>query len=313
MQNADVAALLDARSLNAGFIVVRPCPLSQKLYTAIRQMTTRRQRVDDQRALNAAVRTMKSKRQRRQNALRVQGLDRRRFASGVEYFEKSGRLFPRPDADVCRSPSLACPLVVHNNWIVGKEAKIYRFREHLMWLYDGDERYYTSETRNYLTYENPMPMMSDVTPTEVTETELAALRTAFIVGYLLDRVVILPRFHCTAAHVQCPLNSLVHIKTFDAACAGRYRENSFLRHPKVPASVKQEQISQPLIPPDDRTTTAHVTASKVKSLFSQISAKVLNLGSLQQVTVDFKHGSVDRTFIRKLGTAIRRSRYRQLH
>jgi len=32
-------------------------------------------------------------------------------------------------------------MVVHNNWIVSREAKIYRFKEHFMWMYDKDSYY----------------------------------------------------------------------------------------------------------------------------------------------------------------------------
>jgi len=63
------------------------------------------------------------------------------------------------------------PLVVHNNWIVGKQAKVYRFREHLMWQYDsGAEQYYSSQTRCYLTYAN-YP-----TPTATTNTTRRQIR-----------------------------------------------------------------------------------------------------------------------------------------
>ena len=40
-----------------------------------------------------------------------------------------------PEDNPCRH----C-LIVHNNWITGQEAKIFRFREHGLWLVDGDHR-----------------------------------------------------------------------------------------------------------------------------------------------------------------------------
>jgi len=82
-------------------------------------------------------------------------------------------------------------------------------------------------------------MWSRYSAKNVTKRELSALKTALAIGHLLNRVVILPRFHCGLAHSECPLNSLIHIKTFDSVFSGQYRENSFLRHPKVPDSVKQ--------------------------------------------------------------------------
>jgi len=53
---------------------------------------------------------------------------------GVDYFEKGHRVFP--SKEYCTN----C-MVVHNNWIVSREAKIYRFKEHFMWMYDKDSYY----------------------------------------------------------------------------------------------------------------------------------------------------------------------------
>jgi len=89
-----------------------------------------------------------------------------------------------------------CPVtVVHNNWIVSKEAKIYRFREHLMWVFDGSDRYYSSETRKYLTYTNPKPetsnnSLSSSEQKQLLQRQVLALRTALAIGYLLDRTVL---------------------------------------------------------------------------------------------------------------------------
>jgi len=306
VRNIDIAELWDSHSLNAGFIVVRPTQASRRLYSIIRHMTTVGG-IDDQTALNRAVRTMKSE---SPSSLRVTVLDEHRFLSGVHYFELSGHVYPDREDDDCQPPS-KCLLVVHNNWIVGKRAKIYRMREHLMWLYDGDDRYYSSETRNYLTLENPTP--SENVSTDVTGAELAALKTALVVGYLLDRVVILPRFHCTRAHVQCPLNSIVHIETFEAVCAGRYRENSFLINPKVPDSVKRGLIHQPLSVASNQSSVEHVTGDEVLRVFRQLSAKMLDVGNLQRVKIDFGDRPVDSDYISQLESAFRRARYRQDH
>lgn len=251
---------------------------------------------------------MKREQQHDKTVLQVNVLDKRRFFSGVDYFEMSDRKFPKL-TDGCESTNTSsCPLVVHNNWIVGKEAKIYRFREHLMWLYDGEDQYYSSNTRKYLTYRNPDPdtKSSNVASRKnVTESELSALKTALTIGHLLNRTVILPRFHCvTNTYQQCPLNSLIHIKTFDSVFSGRYRENSFLRHPKVPVSVKRNSVYIHF----NHTLQGLVSGTDIMSLFGELRAKVLNLNSLQRVKID-----VDENFSSELQTAIRRSRYRQIH
>ena len=167
-----------------------------------------------------------------------------------------------------------------------------------MWLYDGNDRYYSSETRKYLTYTNPKP----TTPKNATERELSALRTSLAIGHLLNRVVILPRFHCR--NLDCPLNSIIHIKTFDARFSGRYRESSFLQHPKVPDSVKEGVA--------DGHDIRNMNRLEMMRMFGEMSAKVLNLGNLQRVKVDLDDRSLDRELSSKLRTAFRRARYRQL-
>ena len=77
--------------------------------------------------------------------------------------------------------------------------------------------------------------------------EKAAVETALIIGFLLDRVVILLAFHCYGCvrnfrcdrpGAGCSMNSFLRIETFDAQFAGRYREDVFLDHDKGPAAVK---------------------------------------------------------------------------
>ena len=310
MQNADIAALLDARLLNAGFIVIRPSPVSQQLYRTVRRMTSNR-KIDDQRALNRAIGVMKRRRKRDDGVLRVNVLDKNQFLSGVDYFEKSGRKFPKLAVSCKPLSESKCPLVVHNNWIVGKNAKIYRFREHLMWLYDGYDHYYSSETRKYLTYTNPKPTTSNDLPKNVTERELSALRTALAIGHLLNRVVILPRFHCGTR--ECPLNSVVHIKTFDEHFSGRYRESNFLQHPKVPDSVKQSVTERQCVMNANQTFDVQLSCAEITQLFGEVSAKILKLGNLRRVKVDLYDRSNNAEFSSKLQKAFRRARYRQIH
>jgi len=314
VQNADIAALYDslrdARILNAGFIIIRPSPLGQQLYRTIRAIT-RSAEIDDQKALNRAIGMMKRRRKRDEEVLRVNVLDRNQFLSGLDYFEKSGRKFPKVFGGCKPQNTSKCPLVVHNNWIVSKEAKVYRFREHLMWLYDGNDQYYSSETRKYLMYTNPKPTTSSGLPRNVTERELSALRTALAIGYVLDRVVILPRFHFRDR--ECPLNSIVHIKTFDARFAGRYRENSFLQHPKVPDLVTQDVTDRQFFVHANQSFDVHVSRAEIMRLLGEVNAKVLNLGNLQRVKVELEDRSIDRVFSSELQNAFRRARYRQIH
>jgi hypothetical protein len=119
---------------------------------------------------------------------------------------------------------------------VSEEAKIYRFREHHMWMVDRDE-YYSSVTENYLTFDLPYALSEN---NKTRALERATLATALAIGQALNRTVILPKFHCfkgTAVKL-CPLNDIMMLTSFDAQFAGKYREHTFLTHPKVPQSVK---------------------------------------------------------------------------
>jgi len=310
VQDADMAGLWDLVEFNSGFVIVRPSALSLELYRKMRQLTatTSNRGINDQEALNKALNMMKDHSEHG-HVLRTKILDKEQFICGKNYFERSGRLFPFDNS----SGSSNKPVVVHNNYIVTKEAKIYRFREHLMWLNDGDNQYYSSETRNYLTYTNVNPRSSSATAKNVVERELSALKTALAVGHLLNRVVILPRFHRgDDDDRQCPLNFHVHIKTFDFVFLGLYRESSFLRHPKVPDSVKQSVKDLQFRLHDNQSSDILVSGTDVMRLFGKENAKVINLNDLQRVRIDANDRLFDREFSSKLQAPFRRSSYVQI-
>ena len=153
-------------------------------------------------------------------------------------------------------------------------SKIYRFKEHGWWMYDKDA-YYSNTSRRYFAYANTLVWPS--LEASVAE-ELIALKVVLAIGELLNRVVILPRFHCTAATAgggttapagsaqsrggaggagggslpphpdrDCPMDSLLNVTAFDAVFADRYRESSFLRHPLVPDAVTLDRSPPTLL------------------------------------------------------------------
>ena len=63
------------------------------------------------------------------------------------YFEVGKRMF----ANV--NPCQECVLV-HNNYIKSHSHKVYRFREHLMWVYDDSNEYYSNKEVKYIKYKN---------------------------------------------------------------------------------------------------------------------------------------------------------------
>jgi len=138
--------------------------------------------------------------------------------------------------------------------------------------------------------------------------EISALKTAMTTGYLLDRTVILPKF------LEYPLNSFIHVKTFNGQFSGRYREHSFLRHPKVPDQVKSELHTQAVvITKVGNSGRGSVAVSRFEILrqFGKINASVLAISSPRDVSVVLGTGRGDVAFSRKLRRGFPRSKYRQ--
>ena len=217
---------------NAGFVYVRPTDLGIYLYRQMLNLSVIEPMLDDQRQLNRIVGEMRRWKDRKFNYIRLPNSS---FSSGIIYFEHGSRTFAFDN----RSTEI---VVIHNNWIVSKEAKIYRFKEHLMWMLD-EKGYYSNPSAKYLTYENPL-VFKNLNMT--LDNERNALRNALAIGVILNRLVILPGFHCginETAKKHCALNSFYRITKFDEAFADRYREHVFLQNPKVPTSVKESLSS----------------------------------------------------------------------
>lgn len=149
------------------------------------------------------------------------------FVNGQIYFDKGKRYFAGeyPPCNTCA--------LVHNNCLLTKAAKIYRFKENQMWVYDINGYYYNPKTK-YLVYDNPMNYKNTTLTYGLEQT---ALRSAMAIGKMLNRKVILPKFHCE--HKHCPFNSYYMVEDFDREFENDYREHTFLIHPKVPESTKK--------------------------------------------------------------------------
>jgi hypothetical protein len=108
-----------------------------------------------------------------------------------------------------------------------------------MWMVDSDG-YYSSTTARYLTFDLPYYVLQTANRT-IQDVEMETLANALAIGQVLNRIVILPKFHCRndTGMKLCPLNDLVMLTNFDEKFANAYREHTFLTHPKVPALVKR--------------------------------------------------------------------------
>ena len=162
-------------------------------------------------------------------------LSSKQFPCGFYYFQEDFREFNS------QPPCSAC-VIVHNNYMGSLAAKKYRFQENALWMVDTDG-YYSSTEAKYLTYSNPLNL-GDAT----YGVELHSLKSALVLGVLLNRIVVLPKFHCCNCKTKkcyqgtyrCSLLHMVNLKSFDLAFSSKYREASFFSHPLVPATTLSE-------------------------------------------------------------------------
>lgn len=214
----DVAIMWDSNSYNAGFLFIRSTPASIKLYKDMRK-TAETTGKDDQVALNEAIQKLKGH-------LKLVKLSPDKYSCGKHFYEDPGLHFG-DHPSLRHTPTV----VIHNNWIISLEAKAYRFKEFLQWNYD-EYRYYSSTAAKYISYENPLLIANQTVARSI---EMKALQNALIIGAILNRAVILPKFHCE--NTLCSLLNWVKIRNFDNVFKGKYREHLFLKHPKVPKSI----------------------------------------------------------------------------
>ena len=218
-------------NLNAGFLFMRPTKMAMSTYQLRVQLTDQYKQKTDQMLFNMALKQLTGK-------VKVRALPRDSFPCGKFYFEYQGRHFTN------NIPCETC-VVVHNNWIVGKDAKVYRFKENNLWLYD-ENQYYSNEKAKFLMYDNPVifhysflwKLMFWRKNNANLEHEIRALRNALAIGQILKRIVVLPKFHDYLGN-EVSLLSLVYLSNFDKTFHGLYREHSFPSNPKVPNNIKE--------------------------------------------------------------------------
>ncbi len=236
--SCDVQIQSDVIEGNSGFYLVQPTQATIRLHREAWEQGLQKPQISNQKALDRKMEQMM-----RRKEISVKTLSNAQFPNGKVFFEDGKRMF------VGDNPCDKC-VIVHNNWIVDGEAKVYRFKEYGLWDVDVD-RYYSDPTRKYIAYGNPVDFGGKGTVKE----EEAALKTALSLGYLLNRTVILPTFHCHGCKYGacknkrqlCGFNTFFRISTFDKQFRNAYREHVFLQHRKVPDSVKKSRTATLLI------------------------------------------------------------------
>jgi hypothetical protein len=168
--------------------------------------------------------------------IQIQELSRRLFPCGIYYFQHDHRMFYNlPDCKEC--------VMAHNNYIGSVAAKVYRFRENLLWNVNTDH-YYDNQQAKFLTYINKDIFNKDI---QHIDMNARALKNALYISQLLNRILILPDFRCCDCKQKicdhprhrCSLLSVLRLKIFDSHFKGSYREHSFLNNSLVPDIIKQ--------------------------------------------------------------------------
>jgi len=141
----------------------------------------------------------------------------------------------------------------------------------MLWSYE-ESGYYSNPTTKYLMYSN-VPYNGTVTINS-SNIELDTLNTAFYLGHVLIRVVILPRFHVTNKGEERTLNNWIQIACLDYHFYEKYRENTFVLHPKVPIEIKKDQTSPFWIRTEESMTILGYLTSNVTSLTISSNKKI---------------------------------------
>lgn len=239
-----------------------------------------------------------------QTGLTIRALDPLLFPSGHHYFLQ--KLPQRHHVE---------PIIVHNNVLVnGNDAKKHRFREYYLWNQDPIE-YYVNDER-YITYLHHAMSCATV---------LDELRNALAVANITNRILILPSFDCKAvcrcsprcnARIQQVLQPPCYISDFFQldylAKNFRYREHSFLAHPKVQPPLLPTAANYTIERPADRVPArapgdeafAHIgpvdmrgaTEEQIRDWFGHIDARLLLFSSLERRFAGFSDPALNYFF-----------------
>lgn len=249
--NCDIQVSSDYVEANSGFYLVKPNEAGKKLHEEM--LKRAKPNNSNQKTLNPALNFLK-----KQGKIKSETLTNRKWPCGIVYWENEHRMW---SSDRYTSEHV----LVHNNWIETAEAKIYRFKEHEMWFLNKDG-YYSNPDAKYITYSNPINFGDGKT----RKIEGEALADALGIAMALDRILILPAFHCDkckygackSASKTCALNVRFHLQEFDKQFKNKYREHVFLNHYLVPDNIKKS-VSKEIVIDNDFTENHQETYNDI--------------------------------------------------
>ena len=303
---SDMAAMSD---LDTVFLYVCPTLRSRQFFRYVRHVAlikTRRQSMAE--IIRDAIRVKRE--------FNVTWLPQHAFQNGHLYFEED------PTAYYGDNLCSEC-VVLQNKGLMPVRAKIYRLKENMMWVRDTGA-YYSSKTRKYLSYSNPL----DGSVYETEKYEKSALRNALSIGAVLNRTVILPQFYCARKRRRCGISSLYDVDAFDAEFGEMYREHVFLGNEKVPDEILESQnrdyiiatmteervLNQTLqllplirLVPNNRHQGS--TSDEIRQWFGDMNASLLYFKSLYSAFDRFTDPSIDSEFKVKLELGLRAAHY----
>ena len=213
----DIQISLDRVQWNTGFMYARPTNASLELFQTAWKYFLKYHKSHDQAYIFMTLKQMLE-----DKTINVQELSTRQFPNGYYYFEYDRRNFRN-------SPSCAECVMVHNNYLGTADAKIYRFKENLLWNVDTNG-YYSNPRTHYIMYSNPQDFRK-MTWTQ----EVLALYNAVTLAELSERILVLPTFRCcdcktrVCAHPKhnCSLMHMLKLNAFNSKYFNRYREHVF--------------------------------------------------------------------------------------
>ena len=232
--------------VNPGFLLIKPTAagkaLCRKLWDAHLGNYA-----DDQDAINYIIPPMI-----KNNELKIQILDKR-FADGPVYF----------GADLVQRKSIDGFITVHNTFITTKARKIFRFKTFGLWVVN-ERYYYSNPNSKYLIYRNDN-IRHHGNQEVVNSHEREAVKTAFVIGHILKRIVIVPAgFICSIKQPWgCDFGERFPLWLLDKTMPDSYRETNFLHNDLVPASVKKSQSSTYLIQAGNIYNDANIPAGNL--------------------------------------------------
>ncbi|KAK8803370.1 hypothetical protein WA158_001064 [Blastocystis sp. Blastoise] len=171
--NMSIESGFEYRSVNGGFFYLKSTALVISfMYDILRYM--KKNLMNDQDSLNQLLFWYT-----KNNVLSWEPLDQWRFQDGRSFFyiNRHGRNIN--DCKTC--------VMIHNNWIIGNAAKIYRFKELGIYTYNK-EQYYQTQDKLFLTfsYSNKIRYLKD---------KQKILTVMSMLALYLNRTLILPNFY----------------------------------------------------------------------------------------------------------------------